>query len=176
MSRNLHLWRFFAEINNPIDVKFWILFSSSPLSPVCCSLFLRSSCSSLCRSSSLQGRPSWSRGTIRPWKGHWGRTAAVQDGRRALYETEPELKPVRFGTLTRSCRWHSVPLPSGALQEWLTGTKFPGKEMYLLLLWANRSWFSTSSSTSAGTQNWCWEADLPQETTHRFYSIRRSNE
>lgn len=40
-------------------------------SPGCSSLFLLSSCSSLSRSSCLQGRPSWSRGMIWPWKGHW---------------------------------------------------------------------------------------------------------
>lgn len=39
-------------------------------SPGCSSLLLLSSCSSLSRSSCLQGRPSWSRGTMSPWKGH----------------------------------------------------------------------------------------------------------
>lgn len=66
-------------------------------------------------------------------------------------------------TLSRSCRWHSFPLPSGALQKWLTGVNLPGKEMYLLLLSASKWSFSTSSSTSAGTQNWCWEVALDKQ-------------
>lgn len=40
-------------------------------SPGCSSLFLHFSCSSLSRSSCLQGCPSWFLGMMVPWKGHW---------------------------------------------------------------------------------------------------------
>jgi hypothetical protein len=49
------------------------------------------------------------------------------------------------------------------LQWWETGVKVPGKEMYLLLLSANNSGFSVSSSTSLGTQKRCWDVDLSVE-------------
>uniref|UniRef100_A0A0E9Q7C7 Uncharacterized protein n=1 Tax=Anguilla anguilla TaxID=7936 RepID=A0A0E9Q7C7_ANGAN len=42
-----------------------------------------------------------------------------------------------------------------ALHSCVIGSKFPAKVIYLDFICAESSLFSTSSSTSCGTQNWC---------------------
>lgn len=139
-------------------------------SPVCSSLFLLASCSSLNRSSSLMGSPASSLGIMRPWNGHCRKTKI----KVTLLLQKDNLFVCCFVcpvTLRRSCLWHRSPLSSRARQKWLTGVKLPGKDIYLLLLCAKSSLFCTSSSIGAWAQNWCWEGNLHKATRELTTSI-----
>lgn len=63
-------------------------------------------------------------------------------------------------TFTLSWRSHIEPSGIGALHLCSTGLNFPANVMYLDFISAESSLFSTSSSTSWGTQNWCCDVCL----------------
>lgn len=131
--------------------------------PGCSSLRLYSSSARRAASSGLIGLPISSRGIMKPWNGHLKKIKIMLTKCSNILRLQHSCVHSYVSlclTLTRSWRSHNEPLGIGALHLCSTGWKRPAKVMHLDFICADSSLFSTSSSTSLGTQNWCWEEYL----------------